>query len=477
VTYSVAVIGGGVSGATAAWELRRQLGPEASITVLEAYDRLGGKLKTVDFADGPVDMGAEAFLTRRTGLDEIIREVGLADRLRVPSGLPSGFFSDGRLVDAPAHTVMGIPARGTDVAGLVSTGTADRIDAEGGAPALDWTPGGDINVGDLVRDRYGDEAVQRLVSPMLGGVYSSSADDLGLRATVPDLAQEFDALASAGDSVHLSTAVTRILDRRAGAAQRQRATGAAPTPAFNALSTGYRDLIRRLATVSEADIRLNSQVEAVSRWQGGYWLEPFGQFDAVVVATPAPTAAVLLQDVAPQAASRLDRIQLASSAVVGMRFATDDGLPRRSGVLLGSDAPTHAKAFTFSSRKWPHIAERGGAFVRASFGTLRDPGLLEADDETLIGYAVEDLATVTGATMHPVETFVQRWWGGLPSYGVGHRRLVDGVRDAVGRTPGIAVAGAVFDGVGVPACAASGRAAATKIIADLGNVAGNDSPR
>jgi oxygen-dependent protoporphyrinogen oxidase len=189
------VIGGGISGVTAAWELRRQLGPEAAITVFEAYDRLGGKLKTVDFADGPVDMGAEAFLTRRTGLDAIIREVGLADQLRVPSGLPSGFFADGHLVSAPAHTVMGIPAHGADVADLVSVETAARIDAEPDAAGLDWTPGTDINVGELVRSRYGDEAVQRLVSPMLGGVYSSSADDLGLRATVPDLAADFDALA------------------------------------------------------------------------------------------------------------------------------------------------------------------------------------------------------------------------------------------------------------------------------------------
>jgi oxygen-dependent protoporphyrinogen oxidase len=468
VTYSVAVIGGGISGVTAAWELRRQLGPEAAITVFEAYDRLGGKLKTVDFADGPVDMGAEAFLTRRTGLDAIIREVGLADQLRVPSGLPSGFFADGHLVSAPAHTVMGIPAHGADVADLVSVETAARIDAEPDAAGLDWTPGTDINVGELVRSRYGDEAVQRLVSPMLGGVYSSSADDLGLRATVPDLAAEFDALAERDGTVHLATAVQRMLDRRAVAAEKQRESGTAPAPAFNTLATGYRELVRQLARAADADIRLNSQVESVSSWQGGYWLEPFGQFDAVIVATPAPTAAVLLQDVVPHAATRLDRVQLASSAVVGMRFATDEGLPHRSGVLLGSDAPTHAKAFTFSSRKWPHIADRGGAFVRASFGTLRDPGLLDADDETLIGYAVEDLATVTGASLRPVETFVQRWWGGLPCYGVGHRRLVDGVRAAVGEVDGIAVAGAVFDGVGVPACADTGRAAATKIVADLG---------
>ncbi|WP_313357577.1 FAD-dependent oxidoreductase, partial [Corynebacterium variabile] len=163
------MIGGGVSGLTAARTLRRQLGADADILVLEAYDRLGGKLKTVDFADGPVDMGAEAFLTRRTGLAALVDELGLSAELRVPSGLHSCFYVDGQMVDAPARTIMGIPARGADVAGIVSAETAARIDAEATAEPLAWSVGDDVNVGTLVRSRYGGDAVARLVSPMLGG--------------------------------------------------------------------------------------------------------------------------------------------------------------------------------------------------------------------------------------------------------------------------------------------------------------------
>ena len=116
------------------------------------------------------------------------------------------------------------------------------------------------------------------------------------------------------------------------------------------------------------------------------------------------------------------------------------------------------------------IGERGtgaGAFVRASFGTFHDPSLVEAEDRTLIGYALEDLAAVTGFTARPVETFVQRWWGGLPVYGVGHPAKMDAVRRAVDAAPGVAVAGAYLDGVGVPACVEAGRAAAEKIVAEL----------
>ncbi|AGP30891.1 protoporphyrinogen oxidase [Corynebacterium terpenotabidum Y-11] len=462
------MIGGGISGLAAALELRRSLGADADILVLEAYDRLGGKLKTVDFADGPVDMGAEAFLTRRTGLADLVDELGLADELRVPSGLRSCFYVDGHLVSAPGRTIMGIPARGVDVADVVSPETAARIDAEATTTPLDWAVGDDINVGTLVRSRYGEDAVARLVSPMLGGVYSCSADALGLRATVPALAAVFDDLASTGAPVHLSTAVASLLAEREDAARVLAERGEEPAPLFNSFAHGYRRLVRALADAADADVRLNTQVESVGRWNGRLWLEPVGEVDAVVVATPAPTAAVLLADVAPRAAGLLEAVELASSAVVGMRFDTDAGLPETTGVLLGTDARTHAKAFTFSSRKWPHLAERGGAFVRASFGTLADASLVDADDRTLIGYAVEDLRTVTGFQARPVETFVQRWWGGLPSYPEGHLARMSAVQADLATIPRIALAGAVLQGVGVPACADSGRDAARKIIAELG---------
>lgn len=460
----IAIVGGGVSGLTAAWEIRRRLGPGAHIQVLEAYDRVGGKLKTVDFSDGPVDMGAEAFLTRRTGLAELITKLGLGDELREPSGARSAFLVDGRLVDIPAATVMGIPAHGKDASDVLTTEGCAAVNAERDGAPLPWIAGDDVNVGELVRRRYSGEVVDRLVSPMLGGVYSSSADDLGLRASVPQIAEALDNLVDRGEDVYLSTAVEQVLSARS--AQSAQPSG----PAFNSLATGYRTLVHRLAEASEADIRVNTQVEAIGHLTGRIYLEPVGRVDAVIVATPAPTAAVLLQDMVPVAADILGGVDLASSAVVGLRFPSDEGLPQRSGVLIGQDGPTHAKAFTFSSRKWPHIGQRGsgiGAFVRASFGSFRDPSLVDAEDRTLIGYALEDLESVTGFTGRPAETFVQRWWGGLPVYGVGHNELMGTARNAVAEVPGVAVAGAYLDGVGVPACADAGRAAATKIADEL----------
>lgn len=463
----VAVVGGGVSGLFAAWELRRRLGPGAQILVLEAYSRLGGKLKTVDFAAGPVDMGAEAFLTRHTGMAQLIEDLGLGEELRVPSGARSAFLVDGELVDIPPATVMGVPAKGSDVAGVLSPRAQAAVDSERDGAALPWIVGDDVNVGELVRRRYCDEVVDRLVSPMLGGVYSSSADDLGLRATVPQIAEAMDDIAARGDDVYLSTAVAEALALRASAAT------AAAGPAFNSLATGYRTLITRLAELSDADIHVDTQVEEIGRYNGRIYLEPVGTVDAVIVATPAPTASVLLEDLIPDAAEILGGVDLAGSAVVGLSYDGADGdagIPDRSGILIGADGPTHAKAFTFSSRKWPHIGERhggGGGFVRASFGTFRDGGLLDADDDTLVEYAVDDLARVAGVTSRPTETFVQRWWGGLPVYGVGHTELMGIAESAINDVPRIAVAGAYLHGVGVPACAETGRAAARKIADEL----------
>ena len=261
------------------------------------------------------------------------------------------------------------------------------------------------------------------------------------------------------------TAVQRVLGERAAPPISGDGT---PGSAFNTLATGYRTC-QPLAEASAADIRVNTQVESIGHLTDRIYLS---RSDGSTLSS-SPSRSDRVSAAAgyrPVGRGVLDEVKLASSAVVGMRFETTEGLPERSGILIGQDGPTRAKAFTFSSRKWPHIGERGtgaGAFVRASFGTFHDPSLVEAEDRTLIGYALEDLAAVTGFTARPVETFVQRWWGGLPVYGVGHPAKMDAVRRAVDAAPGVAVAGAYLDGVGVPACVEAGRAAAEKIVAEL----------
>ncbi|MBC2681673.1 protoporphyrinogen oxidase [Corynebacterium anserum] len=461
----IAVIGGGIAGVSAAWKLRKLLGERANILIAEAYDRIGGKLKTVNFAYGPVDMGAEAFMGMRQDFVEIIKDVGLESELRTPSGLPSGLFIDGQLVDIPRATIMGIPADGSTVEHIVGSKAAQRINAERDGVPMTWAPGQDASVGQLVEARLGSAVVHRLVSPMLGGVYSSSAYDLGVRATLPQLASELDRRGADGGGFFLTDVVSDLLAERQ---QRSASGGGSPAPTFYSLACGYRGVVNALAQQADAEVLYNTGVEAIGRSSKGWYIEPIGDVDAVVIATPAPTASVLLQDMAVKASEALSSIELASSVVVGMRFASDVGIPQRSGVLLGSDAPTEAKAFTFSSRKWPHLAERGGAFVRASFGTLREPWYVEADDLALLAYAIDDLQTLTGERKKPEEFFVQRWWGGIPCYGPGYQDIVNAAYEEVRDIKGLALAGSMLNGVGVPSAAATGIAAAEEIVSEMG---------
>ncbi|MFF0487986.1 FAD-dependent oxidoreductase [Nocardia sp. NPDC004068] len=196
----------------------------------------------------------------------------------------------------------------------------------------------------------------------------------------------------------------------------------------------------------------------------GWHPGPLGEFDAVILATPAPVTARLLASVAPDAARAAEGIGTASSVVVALALPADTPLPQNSGILVATGEPLRAKAFTLSSRKWSHLAEREVALVRASFGRFGDDRPLSWSDEELIAAAVEDLATVTGIQPQPKSAVVQRWPNGLPQYAPGHTERVATIEAAVAELPGLAVAGSYLRGVGVPACAAAGTAAARRIL-------------
>ncbi|AWB83293.1 protoporphyrinogen oxidase [Corynebacterium liangguodongii] len=453
----IAIIGAGLAGLTAAYELR-----ENDVDVYEATDRIGGKLYTVPFEAGPTDMGAEAFLSRRTDAVEFISELGLKDSLVAPSGLGSLVYAGGRALPLPRGGVMGIPSTGQAVAHLVGAEAAARIDAESDAPGFTWEAGGDVSVGALVRARYGDEVVDVVVSALLGGVYSCSADDLGLRATLPQLAGELDRLAADGP-VHLRDAVGNLEASRA-----ELPTGQGSV--FSTFREGYQELYEALAEKSGADIYVDAFISGISSSAAGYRLAggEDKDYDRVILAVPAPTAALLLKQVAPEAASALSAVKLANSVVVGMRFATDAGLPNNSGVLVASgEQGVRAKAFTFSSRKWPHLAKRGGALVRASFGRFGDDVALRASEDDLVDWALDDLQTITGFDGRAAgleEIYTQRWFGGLPRFDASHLATVEAVRGHLAGTAGIEVAGAWVGGVGVPDVIAGARRAAAEVL-------------
>lgn len=443
----IAVVGGGISGLVTVYRLRQALGASADLTLIEGRTRLGGVLRTRAVGGAPVDLGAEAFVGRRPEVPALLRELGIADQIVHPAGLRPLVWADGRTHPLPERTLMGIPSGPETVAELVDADTVARIADEPTRP-LDWRPGTDIDVYSLVADRFGAQTVERSVDPLLGGVYAGTARSIGIRAALPTLAATLD---RGADS--LTAAVSATLPPPSDA------------PVFGALRDGYGVLVRALAEQATAATVRDTGVDALQRVPGGWRVTPVGDFDAVVLATPAPVTARLLAEVAPAAARAAAGIELSSSALVVLELPKDTALPQNSGVLVATGEPLRAKAFTLSSRKWPHLAARDTAVVRVSFGRFGDDTTTALSDAGLVAAATADLATVTGTTITPLSTVVQRWHGGLAQYAPGHTQRVAEIEAELAGFTDLAVTGAYLNGVGVPACVASATSAAHRIAA------------
>lgn len=437
---SYCVVGGGISGLTAAYRLRAAVGDEADITLFDPADRLGGILRTERVGGQTMDLGAEAFVLRRPEMPALLAELGLAGRQLVSTGARPLIYSQRSLHPLPAGTVVGIPSSATSVAELVDEATVARIENEP-ARALAWRPGDDPATAELVGERFGEQIVARSVDPLLSGVYAGSAATIGLRAAAPGVAAALDRGASS-----LTDAVRQALPPATGA------------PVFGALDGGYQVLLDALVARGRPHW-VRAAVQRVDRAEAGWsLLDDTGarrHADAVILAVPAHRVAALLAEIAPGSAAAAGRITNASSVVVGLAVPGDTPFPDCSGVLVATGERLRGKAITLSSRKW---GARGDAqLLRLSFGRCGDGVATGVSDDELLGWAVSDLVDVFGLAVDLLDARVQRWIEAMPQYGPGHAELVAETR--AGLPPTLAVAGSYLDGIGVPACVgAAGRA-------------------
>lgn len=452
----IAIIGGGIAGLAAAVRLRDLLPPDTEIIVYEQGGALGGKLRTGELAGVPVERGAESFLNGAPDGGEsatvaFARRVGLGDALVHPAQQPAALAIGGKLARVPAGTLVGVPG---DLSTLDGVALPDvDSDADDGHPLL--APGADIAVGALVRSRYGAEVVDRLVDPMLGGVYAGRADQLSLRATMPQLARTAETEHTLRGAVRAAQALSKRTPGR---------------PIFAAVDGGMTRLIGAAATAARARISLGLPVREISR-SGNRWHLVLGpapvpqtdDVDAVILAVPAKPAARLLIDVAPEAAAAIGGLEYASVALVGLALPPGTPLPELSGFLVPPGEGTLVKAATFVTRKWPHLTGPGGpVIVRASLGRAGEEERLHLSDQALLEIAHRELGELAGGELPPaVASWIQRWGGGLPQYAPGHPDRVRAAREAL--PPGLAVAGAALDGVGIPVCVASGERAADDV--------------
>ncbi len=460
----VVVVGGGIAGLAAAHALVMSRA-DIAVTVFEGNVDVGGKLRLGEVAGQPVDLGAEAMLNRRPEGRALARAVGLEASIVHPRATSAGVWSRGAVRPLPP-TVMGIPAdvSAPALGSLLSPAGRVRVQADRWLPA----PGveDDVGVGRLVARRLGRQVRDRLVDPMLGGVYAGRSDEISLQAALPQVAAQL----RAGSG--LLAAASRVLARS------DESPGQDPLPVFAGIDGGVGrlpaavagDAVRRGAVV-----RCSTMVRGLERTPAG-WRLVVGpaacpeevSADAVIVATPAVAAARLLATAAPHAAHELAGIEYASVAVVtvAMRAVDVSVELSGSGFLVPAIDGRAIKAATYSSRKWGWLRD-DLVVIRCSIGRHRDEAALQHSDAELVQAAVADLRDAVGLRAPLLDANVTRWGGGLPQYAVGHLDRVRRIRESVAAVPGLEVCGAAFDGVGIPAVIATGTQAAARVLEQL----------
>ena len=460
----VAVVGGGIAGLAAAHELADREG--VSTTVLESSTRLGGKVATEPFAGTDLDTGPDAFLARRPEAVQLCRELGLDHRLEAPATGQAWLWVGGRLRPVPEGTLLGVPTGLASVArtGVLSPRGLARLAAAPLLARLRRPLGAaeDLPIGAVVRRSLGDEVHERLVDPLVGGINAGDTDSLSIDAVAPQLA----------------AAARRSADLSAGARAVQAAAPPAPpggpAPVFYGLPGGMAGLVEALAGRLEAagvSVRLGAAAHALDR-EDGSWVvrSATGDVpaDAVVLAAPAPVSARLLRPLDEAVAATLGSITYASVALVALEWPQEaiPHLPPGSGFLVPRGEGRLMTACSWSSSKWDHLRDGSGrVLLRVSAGRADDHRARAMDDDELVARLCLELRGAMGITAAPGAVRVTRWDDAFPQYGPGHLgRIADAEAGLATRVPGVAIAGAALRGVGLPACIASGRAAARSVV-------------
>ncbi|WP_328320409.1 protoporphyrinogen oxidase [Streptomyces sp. NBC_00388] len=456
-TAHVVVIGGGISGLAAA---HRLAGGGARVTVLEGSGRVGGKLRTGEIEGVRIDLGAESMLARRPEAVALAREAGLGTALQPPATSGAALWNRGALTPMPTGHVMGVPAGPAGLGGVLSDEGLRRIGRDAELPPAEV--GEDIALGAYVADRMGREVVDRLVEPLLGGVYAGDVYRTSMRAAVPALYEAARGHATLGAAVR---------------SLQQRGTPASG-PVFMGLDGGIGTLPPAVAGAVRAqggEVLLHRPALELRRTVDGWLIRTGGpdggeiEADAVVLAVPAWAASALLAGEAPAASAELAAVEYASMSLVTLAFRrTELDLPDGTGFLVPPVDGHAIKAATFSSRKWAWSdADPDLVVLRTSLGRYGDEEHLHLEDTDLVELSLRDLGEAVGLTAKPVASDVTRWIGGLPQYPVGHLARVARVREAVAALPALRICGAAYDGVGIPACVASAQQAAKEITATL----------
>lgn len=452
----VAIIGGGITGLTAAYYLQKQARENhlsIEVTVVEATKRFGGKVDTVHHDGFTIERGPDSFLKRKKEALELVDELGLSDQVVSNHTGNSYILKGGDLHPIPANSVMGVP---TQLKPMLDSGL---LSEDGKARALNdlilpqLPPYEDMSVGDFFSSRLGEEMVDHIISPLLSGIYAGDIYKLSLAATQP----QFIKIERAARSLILGLNGTQPKKK---------------TSQFATLKNGLSSLIDRLIATLDANLLNEVKVEAVRRINHQYELQLSNQekvrADAVIFAIPNDITAELLTD-APYL-KRDNADPNTSVATVAMAFDKEDVTLEKEGTgfVVSRREPVAITASTWTHFKWPHTVPEGKALIRCYVGKAGDDAIINESDAQLVETSLRNLRGVVEIKNEPHFAVVTRWREAMPQYPVGHNKWLANIEEQLPQGyPGIFLAGASYDGVGLPDCIRQGKTAAGKVTALL----------
>jgi protoporphyrinogen/coproporphyrinogen III oxidase len=442
----IVIVGGGVSGLATAHYLHRLLGSKAQLTLVEGGPKLGGKVATTQFGGHLVDTGPDALLVRMPAMAALLGDLGLNEQIVAPAALGAHIWSRGRLRRLPTGTLFGVPDRLLPLlkSRLLSPAGLARAALDLVLPPR-HSMSSDPSIADLVSPRLGSQVFDRLVEPLLGGVHAGRAAELSARSTVPEIA----AIARKNRSLYFGLRKLR-----------RHAPPSSGGPILVSLEGGLGGLVEALASrLGNGDVRLDSAARAVVRVGDGYRVDlvdgPSVEADAVVLATPAFVTSRLLTDLSPDVATVLTEIPYVDVATIWLAYPRSavqrplDG----TGFLVPPEEGKLLVGCTWSSAKWPQLADDSTVLIRCMVGRRGDTRWLSMDDDTLLRTLKQELGEAMGLTAAPLEHRIHRWPKAMPQYLVGHQERLDVVGAALRHLPGLYLTGAGYRGVGLASCA------------------------
>jgi len=462
----IAIIGGGISGLAAAFALeeKRRAGVPFEYVVYEAHPRLGGVLVTERVEGCLVEAGPDSFLTEKPWAADLCRQIGLADQLIGSNDRQRKTYilAKGKLVVIPDGLMFMVPTKilPTVFSPLFSMRTKVRMAAEWFHPPQQVKS--EETVAEFVGRHYGAEVVDLLADPLLSGVYGGEASQLSMRAVLPRFV---DMEAKHGS---LGRAMLSARGKMAAAAK------GPPPPLFTSLKEGMQQMVDALLACLDANsLRASTLVQSVIPQEGG-WTVSAGyqsdQFDALIIATPAPAASVLLQMADQNLSRELGEIRYSSSVTITLGYDHNvrRSLPPGFGFLVPRSEGRRMLAATFVHNKFPHRAPESRALIRCFLGGSRDEHILHSSHDEILKIVRDELKQILGLAAEPLFARIYKWKGAMAQYCVGHHERVQRIESLRKKLPGLALAGNAFTGIGVPDCIRSGKEAAIKMLAATG---------